>query len=246
LHFTRLPGTRAEAQYLEQLLGVRAFTDRWAVEALLKRHPSPRILHIATHGVFLPNQPMSADLGPARSWASCENPLLRSALALAAANLTGTRGVLPEEAGDGILTALEVAGLDLLGTELVVLSACETGLGQYAVGEGVYGLRRAFMLAGARSLVISLWKVSDLATALLMRHFYDGLVVRRMARDAALAEAKRWLRTLPAAQLAALIREPSFAGLAADAQRFLHNVQPPFDHPRYWAAFVLIGDPGPL
>src|SRR5262249_53556273 len=123
-----------------------------------------------------------------------ENPMLRSGLALAGAN-TFLRGASPPaEAEDGLLTAEDVAGLDLLDTELVVLSACETGLGAVHLGEGVFGLRRAFIVAGAKTLVMSLWKVPDLATAFLMDRFYDNLLTRGLDRDLALSEAQRFTR----------------------------------------------------
>jgi CHAT domain-containing protein len=113
-----------------------------------------------------------------------ENPMLRSGLALAGANTWLKNGDLPEEAEDGLLTAEDVTGLDLLATELVVLSACETGLGQVHVGEGVFGLRRAFVLAGAKTLVMSLWKVPDEQTRELMTDFYGRLLAGRGRADA--------------------------------------------------------------
>src|SRR5262249_5138148 len=152
-----------------------------ALEGPLKGHRSPRILHLATHGFFLPDQQAdlrvflgrNLELGGAAdpaglgrlSGPGMEDPMLRSGLALAGAHTFLRGGALPDEAEDGLLTAEDVAGLDLLDTELVVLSACDTGLGTVHVGEGVFGLRRAFTVAGAKTLVMSLWKVPDLATA---------------------------------------------------------------------------------
>jgi CHAT domain-containing protein len=117
-----------------------------------------------------------------------ENPLIRSGLALAGANI-GLRGEAPMSTDDGLLTAEDVTGLDLAGTEFVVLSACETGLGAVRTGEGVFGLRRAFALAGARTLIISLWKVPDEATRELMAHLYRLLLAGR-GRAQALREAQ--------------------------------------------------------
>ncbi|MFF0372467.1 CHAT domain-containing protein [Micromonospora sp. NPDC005087] len=123
------------------------------------------------------------------------NPLLRSALAMAGANTWLGGGEPPDGAGNGILTALEVTGLDLDGTELVVLSACDTGLGEVEPGEGVFGLRRCFVLAGARTLVMSLWKVPDEQTAQLMADFYqllrDGLPRAEALRQAQLRTRER-------------------------------------------------------
>jgi CHAT domain-containing protein len=200
-----------------------------AVEGRLKDCRSPGILHLATHGFFLadqprdPNQnlhdpgtlPASADGGAGRLFrARLENPLLRSRLALAGVNTWLRQGSPPAEAEDGLLTAEDVTGLDLLDTELVVLSACETGLGEVHVGEGVFGLRRAFVLAGAQTLVMSLWKVPDRQTQELMEQFYQRLLAGQPRAEA-----------LRQAQLAVKAHYPKVLS---------------------WGAFICQGDPGPL
>jgi CHAT domain-containing protein len=169
-----------------------------ALEGRVMACRSPRILHIATHGFFLPDRLPRPGEG-AVGEGLVENPLLRSGLALAGANAWLDGAPLPEEADDGLLTAEDVMGMDLVGTELVVLSACDTGLGQYRSGEGVFGLRRAFALAGASALVMSLWQVPSEQTAVLMEAFYDRLADGVTAADA-LRQAKavvraRWSET---------------------------------------------------
>jgi CHAT domain-containing protein len=109
---------------------------------------------------------------------------LRSGLALAGANTWLQNRPLPDEAEDGLLTAEDVSGLDLLDTELAVLSACETGLGEVRTGEGVFGLQRAFILAGAKTLVMSLWSVPDDATRELMVNFYQRILKGEPRADA--------------------------------------------------------------
>jgi CHAT domain-containing protein/tetratricopeptide (TPR) repeat protein len=232
-HFHRLPGTRAEGEGVAARLGVSPWLDATALEGRLKTAcHSPRILHLATHGFFLPDQERDPNLegrglgldfggfagapdGPGRlSGPMIENPMLRSGLALAGANTWLAAGNPPEEAEDGLLTAEDVTGLDLLATELVVLSACETGLGQVHVGEGVFGLRRAFVLAGAKTLVMSLWKVPDDQTRELMEGFYGRLLAGEGRAEA-----------LRQAQLAMKARYPD---------------------PFYWGAFICQGDPSPL
>jgi CHAT domain-containing protein len=159
---------------------------------------APRMLHIATHGFFV--QDAKHKIG---------NPLLRSGLALTGANL---RSANAAEREDGILTALEASNLNLWGTKLVTLSACDTGVGEVRNGEGVYGLRRAFFLAGAETLVMSLWPVSDYVTREMMSAYYSGLR-KGLGRGEALRQA----------QLAMLTRR---------------NRQ----HPFYWASFIQAGE----
>jgi CHAT domain-containing protein len=232
-HFHRLPGTRSEGERIATRLGVSPWLDATALEGRLKTAcRSPRILHLATHGFFLPDQErdlnregrgLGFDFGEFAgapgglgrlSGPMMENPMLRSGLALAGANTWFKAGNPPEEAEDGLLTAEDVTGLDLLATELVVLSACETGLGQVHVGEGVFGLRRAFVLAGAKTLVMSLWKVPDEPTRELMEDFYGRLLTGQGRAEA-----------LRAAQLAMKAKYPD---------------------PYYWGAFICQGDPSPL
>jgi CHAT domain-containing protein len=185
-----------------------------------------------------------------------ESPMLRSGLALAGANTFLRGATLPEEAEDGILTAEDVAGLDLLDTELVVLSACETGLGEVHAGEGVFGLRRAFVVAGANTLVMSLWKVPDLATAFLMECFYDNLLTRGLDRDLTLGEAQRAARDVTVSRLRAdWLSDAALDRLAAgdaEARRSLEELAQrpdghrPFEHPFFWGAFICQGDTAPL
>jgi CHAT domain-containing protein/Tfp pilus assembly protein PilF len=220
LFFGPLPGVGAEVRALKELLPQATFLTReQATKSALMRVSAPSILHIATHGFFLQNDPQVRDRGGAqtksetrlgKSLAQVENPLLRSGLALAGAN----RGLGGEE--DGVLTAFEAAHLDLWGTKLVVLSACDTGVGAVKVGDGVYGLRRALVLAGAESQLMSLWPVSDRSTRDLMIDYYKGLV-RNEGRGEALRRVQ--LRML------------------SDKSH---------GHPYYWASFIQAGEWGNL
>lgn len=226
LRFQQLEGTSREGKQVAALLGVHPWLRENVLEKHLKRHlaeeavsekqlqqhlqkefHSPRLLHLATHGFFLStpthnphqvlaNAGMMSEIGRL-SGAGLENPLLRSGLALAGANTWLQGGEPPTDAEDGILTAEDVAGLNLRDTELVVLSACETGLGDVQVGEGVFGLQRAFVLAGAKTLVMSLWQVSDDRTQELMIDFYQGILAGQPRSEA-----------LRAAQLAMKARYP--------------------------------------
>jgi CHAT domain-containing protein len=174
VYFARLEGTSQEAGAIRSLFPDSVvMTGTQATESTLKQAVAPRLVHIATHGFFLepntPTGPQAADRRGINLNVSIENPLLRSGLALAGANVRSDTG------DDGILTAMEAAGLNLWGTKLVTLSACDTGVGEVKNGEGVYGLRRAFVLAGAETLVMSLWPVSDRITRELMTRYYEGL-----------------------------------------------------------------------
>jgi CHAT domain-containing protein/tetratricopeptide (TPR) repeat protein len=164
VYFSPVNGTALEADAILTLFpDTKLLSGTNATEAEIKALHAPRILHVATHGFFL----QDAD-GTADSTDKSVNPMVRSGLALAGANRRDSNN-------DGIFTALEASGLDLWGTKLVVLSACDTGVGEIRNGEGVYGLRRAFLLAGSESLVTSLWPASDYVTRQLMTNYYKNL-----------------------------------------------------------------------
>lgn len=212
-YFAPLGGTLQEARSIKTLFPEAEFlTGAQATENALKQTLAPLILHIATHGFFLEDAEIDSGNNLPSSTrkvgatARIENPLLRSGLALAGANQRSGTG------DDGILTALEASGLNLWGTKLVVLSACDTGIGEVKNGEGVYGLRRAFVVAGAESLVMSLWSVSDFVTRELMTDYYKNLK-QGMGRGAALRQV----------QLEMLKRKGR-------------------EHPFYWAGFIQSGE----
>jgi CHAT domain-containing protein len=186
------------------------YLENEALEETVKSVNSPRILHIATHGFFNANVEEGKNA----------NPLLRSGLLLAGAaqTLNGKEPITieslsaKEQTEDGILTAYEVMNLNLDKTDLVVLSACETGLGEVSNGEGVYGLQRAFMVAGAKALIISLWKVDDAATSELMTSFYENYLKIGNKRKA-FEQAQQALRK-----------------------------NKDYQNPFYWGAFVMVGE----
>jgi CHAT domain-containing protein len=189
-HFGPLAETEKEGRLVAELLGVQPWLGPDASKARVCRIQRPRFLHIATHGYYLPNIAYdeyeetgfrfaiaAEDLITGRfEGLRLNDPLLRSGLVLAGANAWLDFGMPPAEAGNGLLTADDVMRMQLSGTELVVLSACETGIGHVRNLEGTVGLRRAFAVAGARATIVSLWKVDDLQTRELFVDFYQRLL----------------------------------------------------------------------
>jgi CHAT domain-containing protein len=245
-----LPGTRREVEALaallpkdkvQLLLGSDASEQRLDQLAAAGQLKDYRLLHFATHGALDSDTPA------------------RSALLLATDQLPDAEKQARE--GKKVYTGRLAVGTVLgwkLDADLVALSACETGLGRQAGGEGLLGFVQALVRAGARSVLVSLWPVDDAATALLMARFCQNLLGKRPGLEAplgkaeALREAKQWLRSLPRPQAEALAAQLSqgelrvgvsplkpAAGPTAGAEKGDH----PYAHPYYWSAFVLLGDP---
>jgi CHAT domain-containing protein/tetratricopeptide (TPR) repeat protein len=251
--FSSLPGTREELAIIQRMHG-ESFGNGGVLilkstgaskDALVREAPLHANLHLATHAYFAAARYKSALAQSANDLKmlsfeiksdqslSGYHPGLLSGLVLAGANQ-------PDESDDGILTAEEVSSLNLSKTELVVLSACETGLGKTAGGEGLLGLQRAFQAAGAHTVVASLWSVPDQATKALMVRFYDNLWKKKMGKLEALREAQLWMLNHGAEQ-PEIRRELVARGLkefegATNAPK--SNRLPPY----YWAAWVLSGD----
>lgn len=179
-----LPGTKVELENISRVLksanySVTQRMQKEATEKSIKAIKAPMIVHIATHGYFLQDvKGAHGSVYGVDAENASHNPLLRSGLILADAKgaINDTKAVDITHSENGILTAYEAMNLDLEGTDLVIMSACETGLGDVKSGEGVYGLQRAFQVAGAHALIMSLWKVDDEATQLLMSSFYTNWI----------------------------------------------------------------------
>jgi CHAT domain-containing protein len=215
-----LPGTQKEIQAISLLLkkqdwSVLTYTQQSALKEAVVRVQAPRVLHLATHGFFEPDQTTKhQELGTGQS-SRLEDPMLRSGLFFAGANHRLSGKSTSTDLDDGVLTAYEVSSMNLQGTELVVLSACETGLGENAAGEGVFGLRRALQVAGAESILLSMWSVPDKETQELMTLFYE-----------------KWLAGEDKHQA---LREAELEMRARVKSRYRKDL------PQYWAAFVLVG-----
>jgi CHAT domain-containing protein len=198
-----LPGTRREAEAIQRLLPMaQLFLGAEASKERLLHLPTPGILHLATHGFFLEDATAPSAsravghfgvLGEDTQAPHPPDPLLRSGLLFAGTRSQTSASSSPNAPRASLVTALELADLNLWGTQLVVLSACDTGRGDIKLGQGVYGLRRAFVVAGAETVVMSLWKVNDETTHALMKAYYRNLLAGQ-GRAAALRQAMRSLR----------------------------------------------------
>ncbi|MDX2302472.1 MAG: CHAT domain-containing tetratricopeptide repeat protein [Microscillaceae bacterium] len=197
-----LPGTKVEVENIQktaqkQHINTYTYLSEDASEENVKKLQNPDFLHIATHGFFLKNLPSSNE--DERGFAGIDtkkyvqNPLLRCGLLMAGAETSLQEKEMNPNSEDGILTAQEAINLNLEKTELVVLSACETGLGEISNGEGVYGLQRALRQAGAQSILMSLWTVSDEATQELMSTFYKNLLIKKQNKRQAFLNAQNSL-----------------------------------------------------
>ena len=222
---------KIEALLLENNWQVKGLTEKLASEENIKSMFRPKLIHFATHGFFQSDS------------VAGNNTLLRSGLLLSRAG-TSLEGKASSNKEDGILTSAEAMNLDLDQTELVVLSACETGLGEIKNGEGVYGLQRAFKVAGSKSIIMSLWKVSDEATQELMVSFYKYWLGRQSSPQ----NPEKGLKGRnPNAKVALSPSLADVGNLAGETKRsaFLKaqiDLKKKYPHPFHWGAFVLVGE----
>lgn len=214
--FASLSGAEKEAQSLHsEIQRSSLLIGAEATETTVNRAFSPEILHLATHAFFAPRR-ADGTRSASGMWRNLSdpNPMRRAGIALSGANAAMAGNIAPGSS-DGILTAEEILNMRLSGTRIVAISACESGLGESRGGEGVYGLRRAFAIAGAETLVMSLWSVSDQSTRFIMEDFYQ-LYVAGHRPTTAMTEVKRnWLRHF--------------------------GPGTPQHHPFYWAPFTVSG-----
>lgn len=255
-----LPGTRAEVEDIRQTMTERAiyprlFTGLDGTEGSFKALSGEKIslMHIATHGFYWTASEVRRSSGlvflmPENSSAryADDNAMTRSGLLLAGANYRLMGKTLPENVPDGILTAKEISELDLRGLDLIVLSACQTGLGEIT-GDGVFGLQRGFKKAGANTLLMSLWKVDDRATQMLMTRFYEHFLSGKSKLES-LALAQKYVREYE--EETEVFEESGMTASQRRKNRRL-GIEPgntstetvrvrPFENPRYWAAFILL------
>ena len=224
-----LPNAKTEAEMFERVF--HGDIDKWyglkATKSSLRHINSPSIVHIITHGYYSDNQNFKDN--------AVEDPMMRCGLAFAGAN---------HDYINGILTGKEVLSLDLQETDLLVLSACETALGEARNGEGIKGLRRAFELNGVHTLICTLWRVNDEASAVLMWKFYSNLLEEGMDKLLALSNAKEYVRNITARKLYEDCKENGFEELAQQIAKMGEDVADKkiYAHPYYWAGYILQGN----
>jgi tetratricopeptide (TPR) repeat protein len=221
-----LPGTGLEVSAIAELMQQKqwrtnVYSGAMALKRVVQQAASPRVVHLATHGFFLPDQevknhPLGSNVPGDTENSENEDPMLRSGLYFAGADRTLSGKASPDDLDNGVLTALEAGNLNLKGTELVVLSACNTGQGDVRNGEGVFGLRRALEEAGAQEVLMSLWSVPDQETLELMKRFYS-----------------KWLSGI---EIHEALKQAQLE-MRAKVQA-AHDGR---DLPYYWGAFVLVG-----
>ena len=212
----QLPATKKEGLFIAKEINANLLLKNEASALNIQKKESPKIIHIASHSFFLSNKEennilssilFSNNLNTKNT--KFENPLLRSGIVLSGANFPNLNKL-----DDGYLTALEVSKLNWQGTELVVISGCESGIGVNKAGDGVYGLKRSIAVSGARSSMLSLWEVKDEPTAAFMESFYKKLK-SGVSRNKALFETQK---------------------------EFRNHIVEAWRHPNVWAAFQLSGD----
>jgi CHAT domain-containing protein len=212
-YFCELPETKIEINSVRSIIGyddTELYFGNNVTEEIFNWEYPPKILHMATHGFFLKNRGKQTPL----IW--FYDPMFSSGLALSNANCQQKKENFDNK--DGLLTSAEILGMNLNGTQLVVLSACQTGLGEIWCGEEIHGLRKAFQQAGAKSLVMSLWSVPDLETRELMTNFYSNMYINQMNRCQALRQS--------------ILKEKDIV-----KERY------GYPYPQYWGAFIFLGQP---
>ena len=247
-----LPATRTEAENIDKTLEQKHITttlklDTLATEGAFKDLSGKKtnLLHIATHGFYWTEREasMRKDMDflmfdDKRPRYVEDKAMTRSGLLFAGANNALMGKKLPEGVNDGILTAKEIAQLDLRGLDLVVLSACQTGLGDIK-GDGVFGLQRGFKKAGANSLMMSLWKVDDNATQMLMTEFYKNLTSGKSKHES-LKLAQKYVREYEEEVEVRQESRPAITAHAREQARKNTGKEKPYEKPEYWAAFILL------
>ncbi|MCH5219345.1 MAG: CHAT domain-containing protein [Muribaculaceae bacterium] len=255
-----LPGTAIEVDNISQsfdgsTLRPTVYKGLQATEASLKSLSGTdvNLMHIATHGFYwteseakkLDGLSFLAKENAGSAYYAEDRALTRSGLLFTGANNALAGIAVPDGVEDGVLTAQEISKLDLRGLDLVVMSACQTGLGEIT-GEGVFGLQRGFKKAGANTMMMSLWKVDDQATQMLMTKFYDEFLHGK-SKSEALTMAQHFVRTYEKeveidsnANLTASQRRRKEAQGESLEQSIEKKISRPYEDPKYWAAFILL------